>query len=268
VADLHSPSAADKLPSLVADGRIRAVVLDLFDTLVKWEPERLPLFTWRDRTSHSTIPWVLPALRDAMGDRFELEEFLTVYHAVVDEIGAERERDGIEITCGERFERTLERLGYPEPGARRDFARHLTRVHMSGVRRVTFAPPERSQAVRRLAPHFRLGLLSNFDDAETGREVLLDTGVADLFEAVIISAEVGLRKPNPRIYGRMLEMLALEPKEVLFVGDTPREDVLGPRRAAMRVAWINKRGEPLPEGIPEPDLIMRDLAELPALLGV
>jgi FMN phosphatase YigB (HAD superfamily) len=259
VADTRSP--------LVAQGRIKAVVLDLFDTLVKWKPEDLPLFTWRERTSHSTIPWVLDALGEAVGERFDLDEFLAVYHAVVDEIGAERERNGTEITCGERFERTLERLGYPAPGERRDFARHLARVHMSGVRRVTFAPPERSDAVRRLARRFRLGLLSNFDDAETGREVLFDTGVAGLFEAVIISAEVGLRKPNPLIYQRMLEMLGLEPDEILFVGDTPREDVLGPKQAAMRVAWINKRGEPLRDGIPEPDLMMRDLAELPALLG-
>ena len=139
---------------------------------------------------------------------------------------------------------------------------------MDGVRKVTFAPPERSHAVRRLAPHFRLGLLSNFDDAQCGREVLLDTGVADLFEAVIISAEAGLRKPNPQIYQRILTMLQVEPHAVLFVGDTPREDVLGPRRAAMRVAWVNKRGAPLPDGIPEPDLMVADIAELPALLGV
>jgi FMN phosphatase YigB (HAD superfamily) len=55
---------------------------------------------------------------------------------------------------------------------------------------------------------------------------------------------------------------------VLFVGDTPREDVLGPRQAAMRVAWVNKRGVPLPDGIPQPDLMVADIAELPALLGV
>ena len=139
---------------------------------------------------------------------------------------------------------------------------------MDGVRKVTFAPPERSHAVRRLAPHFRLGLLSNFDDAQCGREVLLDTGVADLFEAVIISAEAGLRKPNPQIYQRILTMLRVEPHAILFVGDTPREDVLGPRRAAMRVAWVNKRGAPLPDGIPQPDLMVADIAELPALLGV
>ena len=78
-----------------------------------------------------------------MGSRFDLETFLTVYHDVIDEINAEREREGIEITCQERFERTFARLGYTDPGERSFIAFHLTRVHMDGVRKVTFAPPER-----------------------------------------------------------------------------------------------------------------------------
>jgi hypothetical protein len=36
----------------------------------------------------------------------------------------------------------------------------------------------------------------------------------------------------------------------------------------MRVAWVNKRGVALPDGIPQPDLMVADIAELPALLGV
>ena len=141
-------------------------------------------------------------------------------------------------------------------------------VHPAALQPVLLPDGKVLHAVRRLAPHFRLGLLSNFDDAQCGREVLLDTGVADLFEAVVISAEVALRKPNPLIYQRILTMMQVEPGAVLFVGDTPREDVLGPRQAAMRVAWVNKRGVPLPDGIPQPDLMVADIAELPALLGV
>src|ERR1700752_4286573 len=222
--------------TLVDNGAIKAVVFDLFDTLVKWEPQRLPLLHWREHSTHSTLPWILPSLKERMGPRFELETFLTVYHEVIDEINAEREREGIEITCQERFERALARLGYSDPAERSLLAFHLTRVHMDGVRKVTFAPPERSDAVRRLGPPLRLGLLSNFDDAQCGREVLLDTGVADLFEAVMISAEAGLRKPNPLIYQRILEMLRVEPHAILFVGDTPLEDVLGPRLAPMHGA--------------------------------
>src|SRR6266851_9504670 len=248
--------------------KFKALVLDLFDTLVKWEPDRLPVMEWKGREMHSTMPWVLPKLAERLGDAFDQEGFIDVYNEVNTEVGVEREREGIEITCHERFARTLTRIVSAGGCDIHTFAEHLTRVHMAGVRSVTWAPVERVAAVKTLAPHYRLGLLSNFDDAQCGREVLLDTGVADLFEAVIISAEAGLRKPNPLIYQRILTMLHVEPRTILFVGDTPREDVLGPRQAAMRVAWVNGRGTPLPEGIPEPDLVIANIAELPALLGV
>ncbi|MGH7932902.1 MAG: HAD family hydrolase [Candidatus Binataceae bacterium] len=246
----------------------KAVVLDLFDTLVKWEPDRLPLMEWQGRSFHSTMPWVFPKLEERLGDAFELNSFIEVYNEVIGEIGEERERDGIEVTCFERFVRTLQRFERGPDGELATFAEYLTRVHMAGVRAVTWAPADRVAAVRRIAPHYRLGLLSNFDDAQAGREVLDDTGVAHLFEAVIISAEVRLRKPNPRIYRLILEMLKLAPHEVLFVGDTPREDVAGPRSAGMKTAWISKGMPAVPEGIPAPDFIIRDLAELPAVLEV
>lgn len=246
----------------------KAVVLDLFDTLVKWEPDRLPLLEWQGRSVHSTIPWVFPKLEERLGNAFDRDHFLTVYGDVIRQINEERERGWIEISCRERFVRTLASLMEEPDHAVEGFAEDLTRVHMSGVRAVTSAPAERVAAVRRIAPHFRLGLLSNFDDSQSGREVLADTGVADLFEAVIISAEVGIRKPNQLIYRRMLEMLGLEPHQVLFVGDTPREDVWGPREAGMRTAWVSKGAPSVPEGIPQPDFIIADLSELPAILGL
>lgn len=252
----------------MAKADFKAVVLDLFDTIVKWEPERLPLMEVGGRQIHTTIPWVFPRLEQHLGGAFDRDRFVEVYHGVIDEIIAERELHGTEITCAERFVRTLARLIPAADGEIRAFAEDLTRVHMDGVRGVTWAPAERIEAVRRVAPHYRLGLLSNFDDAQCGREVLEDTGVAHLFEAVIISAEVGLRKPNPQIYRRMLEMLGVEPQEVLFVGDTPREDVHGPQQVGMRTAWISKGAPAVPEGIPAPHFIIRDLSELPAILGI
>lgn len=246
----------------------KAVVLDLFDTLVKWEPDRLPLIELNGRQVHSTMPWVFPALERRLGDTFDHQGFIEVYTGVVEEILAEREREGTEITCFERFARTLKRmLPHPEDELH-PFAHDLTRVHMDAVRSVTWAPVERVEAVRRIAPYYRLGLLSNFDDAQCGREVLSDTGVAHLFEAIIISAEVGLRKPNPMIYRQMLERFGLEANEVLFVGDTPREDVAGPQGVGMRTAWISKGASAVPEGIPQPHFVIADLSELPQILGV
>ncbi len=252
----------------MAEPRFKAVVLDLFDTLVRWEPVRLPTVDWRGRTIRSTTPWLLPQLLEALDGRFELDTYLEAYHAVLGEIAAQREHGAIEITCHERFARTLARLGLPEGDGLHRLAEDLTRTHMAGVRAVTFAPAPYVAAVRRLAPTYRLGLLSNFDDSRAGREILADTGVAELFEAVIISADLALRKPNPLIFRRMLEMLGLGPAQVLFVGDTPREDVMGAHNAGIPVAWLSQNKGPLPDGVPAPDFILTDLAELPAMLGV
>ncbi len=252
----------------MAEPIFKAVVLDLFDTLVTWEPARLPTIEWRGRSFRSTMPWLVPRLREAFDANFDLDAYLDTYHAVVAEITAERERALIEITCHERFVRTLGRLGLTEGDELHALARDLTRIHMAGVRSITSAPPEYVAAVRRIAPSHRLGLLSNFDDSQAGREILADTGVSHLFEAVIISADLALRKPNPLIFQRMLEMLRLGPEQILFVGDTPREDVSGARNAGIPTAWLSRGKGPLPEGIPEPDFILNDLTGLPALLDV
>jgi len=229
------------------NSEFKAVVLDLFDTLVKWQPERLPLMEINGRQMRTTMPWVFPKLQERLGSAFDQSRFVAIYTGVLEEIARERERDGIEITCWERFVRALARISAVSPAETETLAEQLTRLHMGQVRAVTSAPRERAEAVRRLAPHYRLGLLSNFDDAQCGREVLADTGVAELFEAVIISAEVRLRKPDPRIFRRMLDMLKLAPQEVLFVGDAPRDDIWGASQAGIPAAWISNGATALPE---------------------
>jgi HAD superfamily hydrolase (TIGR01509 family) len=245
----------------------RAIVVDLFDTLVRWEPERLPLIEINGRATRSTMPWIFPRLQQRLGTAFDRPSFISIYTRVLEEIALERQRDGIEITCWERFARTLAKLAVVPADEAETFAEELTRIHMNQVRSVTTAPRQRVEAIRQLAPHYRLGLLSNFDDAQCGREVLGDTGIADLFEAVIISAEVRLRKPDPRIFRRMLAMLDLAPNEVLFVGDTPLDDVWGACQVGIPTVWINKGVAALPEGIPQPRFVINELSELPSLLG-
>ena len=85
---------------------------------------------------------------------------------------------------------------------------------------------------------------------------------------MIISADTGYRKPNPLIFKKILDAMRLEPADILFVGDTPLDDVLGSKGVGMHSAWIRRRGRELPEGIPAPDIIISDLAELPAALGL
>jgi putative hydrolase of the HAD superfamily len=252
---------------VTAVGDYRAVVLDLFDTLVRWDPSRLPELDFRGRRFHTTMPWLLPELARALGERFRPEGFLDAYAAVLKEIDTERGAELVEVTCTERFRRALERIGVTgDEGA--SLGDLLTRRHMAGVRSVTFSPPEWAAVVPRLAKRYRLGLVSNFDDAATGREILGDTGVAHHFDVVVISAEVRRRKPHPEIFRCALDALELTPREVLFVGDTPREDVLGARGIGMPVVWLSDRKGPFPRELEPADHTIGNLADLPALLGL
>jgi FMN phosphatase YigB (HAD superfamily) len=240
----------------------------LFDTIVKWDPERLPLFEMQGKQVRSTMPWILPKMVELFGGEFNQERFVETYGRVIEEIFEEREREGIEITCHERFLRTIRRLELGPHDRAVELAETLTRSHMQAVRGVTTAPAARVAAVRRIAQHYRLGLLSNFDDTQCGREVLADAGVAELFETIVISAEVRLRKPDPRIFAHICERLDLPPHAILFVGDTPYDDVLGASRAGMQTVWISKGLPALPESIPTPDFTITDLADLPRVLEV
>ena len=99
----------------------------------------------------------------------------------------------------------------------------LTRM-FAGMRVV----PSMLDAVRAArAAGIRTGLLSNSWGLEYERE-----GWDTLFDAVVISGEVGLRKPDPAIYALAAERLALPPEQIVFVDDL-NSNVRGAVRAGM-----------------------------------
>ncbi|WP_152051961.1 HAD family hydrolase [Tautonia marina] len=66
--------------------------------------------------------------------------------------------------------------------------------------------------------------------------------VAELADAVLISSEVGYRKPHPSFYQAVCEGLAMPPHRVLSVGDDPENDVAGAGRAGLRAVLVDRSG--------------------------
>ena len=77
-----------------------------------------------------------------------------------------------------------------------------------------------------LGERYRLALVSNFDHPPHVQSVLAATGMDSHFESVVVSGEVMVKKPDPRIFSFALEALDLQASEVMYVGDSP-EDVDG-----------------------------------------
>lgn len=86
-------------------------------------------------------------------------------------------------------------------------------------------PPERVELLKKLAAQYRLFLLSNTSSihiTQVNKILEASTGVEkleDLFETVFLSYEMGLMKPDARIYQKVLERAGLKAEETLFLDD-------------------------------------------------
>jgi putative hydrolase of the HAD superfamily len=58
--------------------------------------------------------------------------------------------------------------------------------------------------------------------------------------AVFISDQIGISKPNPKLYARALEDLGLAAQEVMYVGDHPDHDVVPPKSLGMVAVWARR----------------------------
>ena len=100
----------------------------------------------------------------------------------------------------------------------------------------------------------RLGLVSNaFDPPALLHRDLAELGIAERLDVALFSSEVGRRKPDPEIFRRALDALAVDASEALFVGDTLASDIAGAAALGMRTCqalWFRADDDP---GAPEPD---------------
>ena len=88
-------------------------------------------------------------------------------------------------------------------------------------------------------PRKILGLISNYDHPPHIYALLRQLGLEKFFRAIIISGEVGIKKPEPRIFRLALEKTGLQPNEAVYVGDT-KEDMMGSVAAQLTPIFIRR----------------------------
>jgi FMN phosphatase YigB (HAD superfamily) len=69
-------------------------------------------------------------------------------------------------------------------------------------------------------------------------------GVLDYFDTISISSDVGFIKPHPEIFRQTLAQDNLNADNVVFIGDTYQQDIIGAKRVGMKTIWLNSRNEP------------------------
>ena len=138
----------------------------------------------------------------------------------------------------------------------------LSCVYMA-ERRARYQPfPDALQVLRELGQTFRLGLVTN-GPGDLQYDKLDVSGLRSCFGAVVVSREVGIAKPNPRIFAITLDRLGVSASDSVFVGDNPKTDITGAHAAGIKAVWLNRDRKPLPDGVP-PEAAVTALTELPA----
>jgi HAD superfamily hydrolase (TIGR01662 family) len=150
-------------------------------------------------------------------------------------------------SCWQEYLQTyLEACGVPELD-RDEVHRHVDSEFADAALWVDPVPGSR-EGLRRLADTgVRLGIVSNADGLMSARLAELDVcqvgpGLAVEVECVIDSGEIGVMKPDPRIFRVALDAMGVDAERVWYVGDMPAIDVVGARRAGIRPFVIDPLG--------------------------
>lgn len=252
---------------------IRGIVFDLFDTLVDQNHDSLAPVVVDGRKVGATTPALHARARDEFGIDLSVLEFADRLRAADQELRVDTVDQGIELSTLDRFVAFATRLGLKNVIA---FGEALTSVHMGALYEVCTTPGHHEAVLMALSVNHRIGLCSNFTHAETARAILRDAEFEQHLDSIVISEEMGIRKPRPEIFEAVINDLGLAPEEILHVGDNLRADVEGAAAVGMRTVWITRQIKD-PEAKmaaydgPGPDFALEDLMDLPVLaarLGV
>lgn len=118
---------------------------------------------------------------------------------------------------------------------------------------------------------YRLGLISNAGDAADVHRLVVKAGLHPYLEHIVVSAEVGWRKPHAAIFTHALRCFGVEATQAVMVGDLLWADVWGAQQVGMRGVWLTQHIEPsivqITPAPVTPDAHLERLSQLPQWLA-
>lgn len=218
---------------------IRAILFDAGGTLIHIDGERV--------CGAAGIAWEAARFREAESAA------VAAVRAFVLERPASKDAERLPLY----LDRMLTGLGLSERAARREAALRVAAEHHR-ANLWSRSGPGASETLAALSQRgYRLAVVSNADGRV--RALLESAGVTPWLEFVVDSSELGVEKPDPRIFHAATERLGLPPSSCAYVGDIYEVDVEGARRAGLHPILIGD--------CPAPEPVQR-VAELAELLSL
>ena len=191
------------------------------------------------------------------------EEARLTYHRANEELWKALERGELtqEELLDSRFDRAFRRLGVRGKDGRAAEARYRELLGEGA-----FLIPGAEEACRDLARDHLLWLVTN-GISGTQRSRMARSGLDRWFRGFFISGEMGVQKPQPEYFRRVMAALGEpDPREVLLIGDSLTSDIRGGNQAGIPTCWFNPHGKE--NTTPwRPDYEVRELGRIRELAG-
>ncbi|MHC8356776.1 HAD family hydrolase [Pseudomonas sp. LB3P81] len=152
----------------------------------------------------------------------------------------------------------LEEAGY-DHGQASDLADQSFEVFLHARHQLEVFP-DVEPTLEVLAKHYALGVVTN------GNADVRRLGLADYFKFALCAEDIGIAKPDARLFHEALQRGGATAETAVHIGDHPGDDIAGAQQAGLRAIWFNPQGK-LWEAQKAPDAEIRSLTELPALLA-
>lgn len=236
---------------------IQSLLFDVFGTLVTVDPDpRRPLSaayrTWK-------------ASRNK-GIQVKYRKFYRAYVKQRKRESLQLRRTFREISIHRRIVNTLGTLGCDvnedDPPVRR-----AVRAYYEPWLERTRPRADCLSTIRRLRKEYRLAIVSNFVYPPVFHEILRKLKLSALFDAIIVSGEVGYVKPHRRIFTRALTSLRSKPSDAVMIGDELYADIYGAGRLGMKTILVKGRNGAGSRIRTKPTARVERLDQLPAAIA-
>lgn len=246
---------------MIGKAQINTVFFDLGYTLVNFIGD----FAQKTNESYTVLANAL----NREGCNLKVFKFAERFQDVITQYYHDREKDNLEKPIGQFVRQVLAEIGQ----------NHITDDKIRRAMNEMYAITEECwqleddthptlKELTRMG--FHLGIITNAADAVDVSKIIDRHKLRDYFETIVISADLGIRKPDPRIFEVAMQRTGTTPVSSVMVGDSLSADILGAHRAGLRGIWITRRSEHPNNALfrfsISSDAEVKTLAEIPALL--
>ena len=238
-----------------------AIIFDLGSTLIHFDGK------W-DQVESRADQALAYKLKE-FGFEFDWADCLLLFRNKLEKYFEARDRNYIEHTTQVILRDTLTECGYP--GVSEQVNRNALKAFYR-VSQAHWKPESDAHATLNELKNrgYRLGMISNAADDADVQSLVDQARLRPYFDKILTSAGEGIRKPDERIFNKLLDHWRLAASKVAMVGDMLSADILGARNAGMFAVWIRRHADPEISQRDlqyiQPDAVIDTLSELLDLL--